>query len=219
MNIKIFIIIFLLFIIYNIYYKNKKNENLESIDTEIDNFIKNISICNSTNDSVQFNNIETNYITINSNELSKYLLDICYPIGSFYVQYPDISSNFLSQAFPTTQTPEVLFGGRWTETFINDAVFFRTGGSYSTENRSNGIQDYAIINMSGNTSWTQTNYNGVGGGNDGVFDVNTTGIRTDAGGGNDVGVRNYFDSSVQCLSSEQEIRVKNRIVKIWTRVE
>ncbi len=217
MNIKIFIIIFLLFIIYHIYYK--KNENFELTDTEINNFIQNISMCNSNNDSIKFNNIETNKITINSNEISQYLLDICYPVGSFYVQYPDISSNYLTKAFPATQSPELLFGGKWTEKFINDAIFFRTAGGSSNESRATtGIQDYAMINITGNTSWTQTNYNSVGGGNDGIFDVNTGEIKTDSDGGNDTGVRNYFDSSVQSISSDQEIRVKNRIVKIWTRV-
>lgn len=52
-----------------------------------------------------------------------------YPVGSFYVQYPDAASNDDATAFPTSARPATMFGGTWVEQFSTEYVFFRTGGA------------------------------------------------------------------------------------------
>lgn len=58
-----------------------------------------------------------------------------YPVGSFYVQYPDAASNVDATAFPTSARPATMFGGTWVEQFNTENVFFRTAGTdYQTRN-------------------------------------------------------------------------------------
>ncbi len=217
MNLKIIILVFLLvFIIYKLQDYNNIN-NIENLETT-----SSIINCNSTNKNIVFKDVYTKKIKFNNLLRNEYLLNLSYPIGSFYVQFPDISNNYLSKAFPDAQKPANLFGGVWEEQWSTDAIFFRTEGGFSNENRAtNGIQDYAIRKIWGWTSWTQANNYDPGEGNTGVFGntkpISITG-RADEGASDRTGVRNHFDSSAQSLSSDIEVRVKNRIIKVWKRI-
>lgn len=67
-----------------------------------------------------------------------------HPVGSYYVQYPDASSNTDSTEFPTSQRPATLFGGTWAEQWSTESVYFRTRGTLSDTGRTNGLQDSAL---------------------------------------------------------------------------
>jgi len=57
------------------------------------------------------------------------IVNALYPVGSFYVQYPDAASSVDATAFPTASRPATLFGGTWVEQFNTENVFFRTAGT------------------------------------------------------------------------------------------
>ena len=147
------------------------------------------------------------------------LIDVVYPVGVFYTQYPDVDSNVETTAFPTSRSPGTLFAGTtWVEQFT-DGVFFRTKGGNSAESRANGVQDYALKQLTGATSYVQADYWRRAAGQSGVFasgvDHQTGG--TDSGSSSDSVVRSYFDSALQALPSDTEVRPKNRLMKIWKR--
>ncbi len=148
------------------------------------------------------------------------IIDLVYPVGSFYMQFPDANSNDLSIAFPAKFSPAQLFGGTWEEQWPNESVFFRTGGARSNEARSSGLQDYATKRLTGYTPWFQVDYNHRGGGRDGVFGKHENrGGGTDSGNSGDTTTRAFFDSNNQSLSSDTETRPRNRLIKVWKRVE
>jgi hypothetical protein len=66
--------------------------------------------------------------------------DFIYPVGSYYTQYPNASSNTDSTEFPTAQRPATLFGGTWAEQWATESVYFRTRGTLSDSGRSSGKQ-------------------------------------------------------------------------------
>jgi len=147
------------------------------------------------------------------------LIDVVYPVGVFYTQYPDVDSNVETTAFPTSRSPGTLFAGTtWVEQFT-DGVFFRTKGGNSAESRADGVQDYALKQLTGHTSYVQADYWRRAAGQTGVFasgvDQQTGG--TDSGSSSDSVVRSYFDSAIQALPSQTEVRPKNRLMKIWKR--
>jgi hypothetical protein len=159
---------------------------------------------------------------IKNNNLKKYIFDQVYPIGSFYVQYPDADTN--SNMFPDSKSPNSLFPDtRWEKKWDTESIFFRTEGELSNYQRINGLQEYALKRIYGTMSWVQTDYGSIGSGNTGVFDTlpNTMTIRADDGRDGDIGHRNYFDvNSVidpKYVSSD-EIRVKNRLMILWKRI-
>lgn len=209
----ILIILILIIIIFTLNYKNH-NENF---DVRLLDKLQDCSNDNTNNNNI-FKNIYTQSITIDQKELNKYLLDIAYPVGSFYVQFPDISHNQVSRAFPEDTSPQKLFGGVWEVMWDKDAVFFRTEGSLANNSRSTkGIQPDAIRNLNGNTAWTQTNYWNSGGNSSGVFTAKLQKIGTDKGGGTDTGSRNLFELSA-VIQIGNELRVRNRIFRIWKRI-
>lgn len=73
-----------------------------------------------------------------------WLKDNRYPVGSYYIQFPDANSNDSAVAFPTSQSPTNLFGGTWTKVFDTEGIFFRTEGNPYGEGqnhlRTNGKQ-------------------------------------------------------------------------------
>jgi hypothetical protein len=209
---RILIILILVIILFILNYKNH-NENFDV--TELDKLLD----CSTDNtNNIVFNTILTKNITINGKALHTYLLDIAYPIGSFYVQFPDVSHNQVSQAFPDDKKPETLFGGVWELMWEKDDVFFRTEGSNSKMQRDlSGIQPDAIIDLQGSTAWIQADRGNAGRGSSGVFTVSTAGVRTDKGKGGSTGSRNFFDLSA-LIQTGNEVRVRNRIFRIWKRV-
>jgi len=66
------------------------------------------------------------------------LIDYIFPVGSFYVQYPDAASNVDATAFPTSARPATMFGGTWVEQFNTEGVVFQTAG-YDGAGRTNGL--------------------------------------------------------------------------------
>jgi len=214
-------IIIILFVILIIIFLNKK-EGLQSLSSEVYNNIQHL--CNKENTSY-FNNLDISQSTqINNKYLNKYIIDQIYPIGSFYVQYPDQNkSTPISTVFPESKSPSKLFPGTtWTKQWDKESIFFRTEGELSNISRLNGLQEYALKQIYGTMSWVQTNYNAPGLGNTGVFSAkaNTQTIRTDSGHDNDNGHSNSFDVSSVLKPenvSSNEIRVKNRLMIVWKR--
>lgn len=148
------------------------------------------------------------------------LINVVYPVGVFYVQYPNVDTTNEAIAFPSNQSPGSLFPGTtWQERFT-DGVFFRTKGGNAGESRgTNGIQDYGLKRLTGFTGWFQSDYNDSNGRGDGVFNTAVTNKwgRTDSGFGNGAVIRSYFDSSLQATPSSTEVRPANRLMKVWQR--
>lgn len=71
-----------------------------------------------------------------------------FPIGSYYTQYPDASSNDLSVAFPITQEPAMLFGGVWAKIFDTEGVDFHTEG-YDGAGRTAGLMNDEMQTITG----------------------------------------------------------------------
>ncbi len=212
------IILILILIIFSIIiFSKKENFNL-SLETY--NYVN--SFCDTNNTSyINKLNISENSI-FNDKSLNTYIYDIIYPIGSFYVQYPSANSSTDKTAFPDNAKPQNLFPGTtWTEQWKTEGVFFRTEGPLSDIDRINGKQNYAMKRLTGKMSWVQTYLDNYGSGNDGVFGTtpDTGKIKTDSGTGGDWGHRNSFN--IQKIfpqnNSLSEIRVKNRLFKIWKR--
>ena len=210
----ILIIIGLLILIF-IFILNKSKEHL---NTESVNNI--FGMCYDNLGNVIYNNLNvTSSLQIRTKTLKDFMLDRIYPIGSFYVQYPDKNSNVPDEAFPDSMSPAKLFGGAWQEQWGNESIFFRTLGPLADEDRVNGLQDYALPTIYGHSSYVQTNRNNPGSGSDGIFSqTETMKIGTDGGNGSSIGHRNYFDSKNQALSSDLETRARNRQIKVWKRV-
>lgn len=214
-------IIIIIFVILIIIFLNKK-EGLQSLSSEVYNNIQHL--CNKESISY-FNNLDiSQYTKINNKYLNKYIIDQIYPIGSFYVQYPDQNkSTPLSTVFPESKSPNKLFPNTtWIKQWNTESIFFRTEGELSNISRINGLQEYALKQIKGTMSWVQTQYDAIGSGNTGVFSnrINTQKIRTDHGGGSDIGHRNYFnvESFLKPENvSNNEIRVKNRLMIVWKR--
>ncbi len=194
-----------------------KKENF-TLSSEVYNNIN--SLCN--NEDISYlNGLKlSDSSKIRGKKIKEYMLDTIYPIGTFYVQYPSENTNIASNAFPLDESPAKLFGGTWTDkwTLWGGGIYFRTEGSLSNEQRfTNGIQEYAMKHLVGHMSWMQSDENAIGSGNTGVFGVETGIINKDDGGADDPVFQNYFDSSIQVLPSDNEIRVKNRLIKVWKR--
>lgn len=279
-------IIFIILIIFVLIILSKKNENLmiddlksNAINTVVGKFI--------TNQKTKLPNINiSSSLKVNNIDFSKLILDFKYPIGSFYIQYPDSNINFSSRGdrevspFPESKTPAKMFGGNWVDMWKNESVYFRTGNGEPilnspafediylcdpgvngycktgadrrfVDSRVDGLQDYAVRDISGWTSWSQGPYGNHdtipygqcitpdGPDRDSKCDLESTGpkscfgntgvftkceqkeIGTDGGGGDDTGHQNIFDTKEflkEKYTSDNEVRVKNRLIKVWKRI-
>jgi hypothetical protein len=142
-----------------------------------------------------------------------------YPVGSYYVQYPDASSNVDATEFPTGQRPATLFGGTWAEQWSTESVFFRTRGAESDSARdAGGFQNHMFEDhfhyfrksadrADAATQWHGTNY-GAG----------STTFYNDAMGKNSFNVDNTV-SVINASSGSRgaETRPRNRRIKVWKR--
>ncbi len=222
-------VVLLLLIIIIIILNNHKYINEKFIDMSDEDVVNKVfNNCGNRSGKVQFERVKI-MGNINNKSKSQFLLDLAFPVGSFYVQFPVKGSNVSSQAFPAAYSPAVLFGGDWQEQWKYESVFFRTGGTLSDENRINGFQNYATRRMKGDTTYSQADYGQGAKGNDGIFDSYIRGrIGTDAGGGGGIVTRAHFDLSGYynknapiniTYVSDLETRPRNRIIKIWKRVQ
>ena len=213
------IIIFILILII-IFLNNR--ERFQSLSSEVYNNIQ--VLCNKDGSSY-FNNLDIGSSSqINNKNIYKYIIDYLYPIGSFYIQYPDSDSRDLKQVFPDSKAPNNLFQGtKWQKQWENESIFFRTEGELSTlVSRNNGLQEYALKKLYGKMSWVQSDRWNVDN-KTGVFgleDVRLPSIVTEGGTGDDLGYRDYFavDSVLDSKNiSYDEVRVKNRLMIVWKR--
>ena len=81
-----------------------------------------------------------NYLKIAWSALKQLIINLIYPVGSFYVQYPDAASNDAAIAFPSSKSPAALFGGTWQLVFSTEGIVFQTEG-YDGEGRINGLME------------------------------------------------------------------------------
>ncbi len=228
---KYIIIVLVIILIIYLLSKNSKEENLTLSEEQYDKltsvtgkYVGDI-VTNIPNINVSGN------LKIGGYNFDDLINNYKYPIGSYYTQYPNsnvtlnINGDSVNTPFPEEKTPAKLFGGTWIEMWSNESVYFRTGkqntNAYEGNSREKGFQNYASKKIAGWTSWAQSSYGKSGEGNQGVFTkYETTGIKTDGGGGNDTGHQNIFDTKVVLPnnSSEDEIRVTNRLIKVWKRI-
>jgi hypothetical protein len=179
-----------------------------------------LNICGDISGTI-FNNLAVSKdFKIRGKDIKYYAANALYPIGSFYVQYPDKNTNDLNLAFPEKHSPAVLFGGKWEEQWNGESIFFRTRGvglSYDNENRTKGLQDFAIKQIKGSTDETQMDRWGANNPT-GVFDTEYKTVGSDSSTGTDWGIFNRFDNGFQSLVSDKELRARNRLCKVWKRV-
>jgi hypothetical protein len=215
----IIIVILLSFILYLNKKKSRKEKfvNFTTPQKDIKTLINN---CNNEG-NVIYNDLNvTNNLKIGNKDMDQYIKDYLFPIGSFYVQFPQKNSNLIFEAFPESETPEVLFGGTWQEQWPFESIFFRTRGTLSNEDRVNGFQDYALTHLYGHMGWTQSNYWKPGQGAEGVFGTNieVKKIDTDSNSGEVVGHRNAFNLSDNMWASNLETRPINKLMRVWKRI-
>ncbi|MGL4388320.1 MAG: hypothetical protein ACRCTJ_02885 [Brevinema sp.] len=149
-------------------------------------------------DAINFNSLSFNWN-------GQSIIDIIYPKGYQYTQYP----NDLG-IFEPIEEPSSLFGGVWELIHNDKSVFFRTEGERASLNRQDGIQLDATQKMTGNVgcSWDAYSTNGV---------FKPYSGRTDGRGtsGTTIGVN--FDNSRQVRTADEEI-VINMLMRIWKRI-
>ena len=216
------IVIILVVIIFN--FHNKKEHYIITPTLEVEKINETVKqyFYNKENRQIENLNVSKDVDLLNKT-LYQELVDFKYPVDSFYVQYADVRENFNPQKevlFPEDKSPEKLFGGKWKDNFQDQGIFFRTGGKLSQEKRYYGLQEWAVKNMDGWTSWAQAHYTKPDQDLAGVFtkSITITG-QCDDGAGDTRGVSNLFDSSrAPVNSSVGETRVKNRLIKVWRRI-
>lgn len=136
------------------------------------------------------------------------LLGAIYPIGCYYTQYPDASSNTDATEFPTAQRPETLFGGTWVEQWSTESIYFRTRGTLSDSGRTSGKQEDAFQGhrmgpLSPATFYISSSSGGTGG--SGPYGTSST-------TGDPV-----TDGTNGTPRTATETRVVNRRIKVWKR--
>ena len=186
-----------------------------------------LNICGDASGTI-FNNIFiSKNFKVRGKDIKNYSVNAIYPIGSFYVQYPDKNTNTETEAFPESLSPASLYGGTWEEQWNSESIFFRTrsvGGVTADQDRRNGLQDFAIKKIEGQTQYTQgdrdyikynSNTNPKG---SGLFEATFGEVRTDDNKAGKTGIFNRLDNGFQSLVSDNELRVRNRLCKVWKRV-
>ena len=247
-NIKnIIIILILISIIFLIKKCNDTNYN-EKFIIDVNNnpnFVKSITNFMNNGTSNYANMAITNSLYVNNINFKDYLNNIKYPVGCYYVQYPDSKTNFeniggfITTPFPDEKTPGFLFGGTWEAQFSEESIFFRTANilsvsdNVSSEKRKSGLQDYSLFKLTGFTAWAQSGgrYEGskdpMGFGSSGAFSFIDNDekykktIGTDGDNGKTEGVSYVLDikNALPNNTSEEELRVKNRTIIVWKRIE
>lgn len=134
------------------------------------------------------------------------LRDFFYPVGSFYVQYPDDASNIDATAFPTSKRPATMFGGTWAEQFNTENVFFRTAGTdYQT--RTNGL---SLDQMQGHLHPAGTSGGSLGGTANSFAQGGVIGTTMNVGSP----IPNSVDGEPRTGAVTEP---RNRLMKLWKR--
>lgn len=172
--------------------------------------------------------IHSNYIW-NSTKAAWEAYTEIFPIGAFFVQYPDAASDTDSIAFPVDKRPASLYGGTWSEVFNTEGVFFRTGGDGGrvdiTGGRSNGLQLDQMQRITGYYAADRFLRRGLENEiKEGALsgEENVTGEHPRAATGNQSGalIFNSADSPDARASANTagENRPTNRLIKVWKRI-
>jgi len=104
--------------------------------------------------TIIFQDLTGKTAAVKATEIANAILLSAYPIGSFYVQYPNANSSTLTTAFPDAYAPTALFGGTWVKQWDTENVFFRTEGTdYQT--RTNGL---SLDEMQGHLHYRNVNH-------------------------------------------------------------
>lgn len=141
----------------------------------------------------------------NVTALNVAILNAVYPVGCYYTQYPDASSNDDATEFPTTQSPATLFGGTWAEQWATESVYFRTRGTLSDTGRTNGKQEDAFQGHRHNipSLTSEGTSSGIDRGDPASVSYNTSDPVTDGTHGTP--------------RTAAETRTVNRRIKVWKR--
>ena len=144
------------------------------------------------------------------------LMNKIHPIGSYYIQLskPD-------GTFDDTEAPSKLWEGTvWELLYNTESIFLRTEGSLSEEGRSNGIQDYATKRLQGNFYGVETTAGDFGVGGITYITYRQGSAVSSKSNNSSVVPRSYvgIDSNLTSKSSENESRVKNRLIRIYKRI-
>ena len=140
------------------------------------------------------------------------MVDILYPIGAFYTQYPDADSSTLATAFPDAYRPADLFGGTWVAQWDTEGIDFHTERISDTglQTRTDGKQADQMQRITGRVSAD------IGAGANGAFSWarNTS---TKDGGATGFG-EVLFDSAKSPSARTGTVTCdSNRLVRIWKR--
>ena len=138
---------------------------------------------------------------------ANFVLDYIYPVGCYYTQYPDASSNTDATEFPTTQRPATLFGGTWVAQWDTESIYFRTNGTASDSGRVNGSQPDALQGH----KHAFTPINGLSGAGN-ISGGGAVGTAATAAVGNPT-----TDGTNGTPRTAAETRVVNRRIKVWKR--
>jgi hypothetical protein len=153
-----------------------------------------------------------------------------YPVGAFYVQYPDADSNTLATALPDAKNPATLFGGTWAAqwTGANEGSFFctegtRTGDSDAvTVDRTNGLQVDKFQGWQSGSILGGTTYYGYGTIADNSLDgTNSTGFLNiqynSSKQGDSAKITAKNDGTNGTPRTGKSTFPVNRLVRVWKR--
>lgn len=140
--------------------------------------------------------------------LQSVLLNVVYPLGSFYTQYPSVASSVTATALPSSHAPESLFvGSSWTLMYNTENVFFRTEGT-DYQSRTGGLSADEV----GAHTHVIDGATALGGGGTAL---STSGYTSAAS------VETSLNSIVQGVSTTSRTGAvtepRNRLLRIWQR--
>jgi hypothetical protein len=148
-----------------------------------------------------------------------------FPVGAQYTQYSSVASTDLGTAFPQIESPNSLWPDtQWSLLWNTESIFFRTEGEQADNQRSSGVQEDRIRNITGSIHAQIRNDGGVGNYNpSGAFSQQTGSYAS------------MFNSSGTSVPSDKilnfsaansignshvgtDIAPRNRLMRIWKRI-
>ena len=150
---------------------------------------------------------------------ANFVLDYIYPVGCYYTQYPDASSNTDATEFPEAQRPATLFGGTWAEQWADESITFSTRGTLSDDDRVDGLQADAMQQITGELGLTTNCGFSAGARSEGAFSQNPNNTLTfTAQGVANTAYGMLFDSADSPNARTADVtRMRNRRIKVWKR--